>query len=180
VIQRFVALAIALLVSMAVVSCKSPETIRESPAASSRRAATSPASQPSSGSHWIQDQRLRLLMAELSKQNPSWRAGRPQEPENPAAATQPYQFDEIAVFANALAEAADHLPSVTGHIPLSPTDRAGFLAEARTLHEQAVQLQSAANHRNIEQMQLQMDRINSSCISCHSHYRDFAGQLVPL
>ena len=58
--------------------------------------------------HWMGDQRLRTLMAELKKRNPAWPSGLPQEPESPAAATQPYEFDEIAVLANQLADAADH------------------------------------------------------------------------
>lgn len=125
--------------------------------------------------HSIQDKRLRALMAELLKRNPAWPAGVPQEPESPAAATQPYQFDEIAVLANQLADAADHIPGVTEHLTMSDADRAGFLAAARTLHEQATQLQAAANRRSIEQMQRQMDGVNATCISCHSRYRDFSG-----
>ena len=116
-------------------------------------------------------------MAELSQQHPSWPNGLPDEPESPAAAAQPHQFDEIAVLANALSETADRLPSVTSRIPMSQADQAGFLAEARTLHEQAAQLQAAANRRSIEQMQRQMDGINATCISCHSRYRDFSGRL---
>ena len=184
---RLVAIAIAISAATAAVSCISlPDDIIPSPRATSAPAtsapaksapaASAPASQPIGG-HWIQDQRLRLLMAELSKQNPTWPAGLPQEPEGPAATTRPYQFDEIAVLANALGEAADRLPNVTGRIPKSQTDRAGFLAQARTLHEQAAQLQAAANRRSIEQMQRQMDGINASCISCHSRYRDFSGPL---
>jgi hypothetical protein len=116
-------------------------------------------------------------MAELSKRNPIWPAGLPQEPEDPAAATQPNQFEEIAALANSLGEAADHLPGVAGRIAMSAADRAGFLAEARTLREQAAELQAAANRRSIEQMQRTMEGINSTCISCHSRYRDFSGQL---
>jgi hypothetical protein len=111
------------------------------------------------------------------KRNPTWPAGLPQEPEAPAAATQPGQFEEIAVLANALVGAADELPAATGHIAMSKADRAGFLAQARTLREQAASLQAAANRRSIEQMQREMDGINATCIACHSRYRDFSGQL---
>lgn len=169
--RRLAAIAIAISAATAGVACSSSS---DPPA--SQSAAAAPASQPISG-HWVQDQRLRLLMAELSRQNPNWPAGLPQEPEDAAAATQPEQFDEIADLANALAESADHLPAVATHVQMSDADRGGFLAEARALRVQAVELQAAANRRSIEQMQRQIDGINSTCVSCHSRYRDFSGQL---
>jgi len=164
-------------VATAAISCDSSRSAPKSQATPSSTApGLAPASQPAT-SHWTQNQRLRLLMAEFNKQTPGWPAGRPSEPEAPAAATQPYQFDEIAVLANALARSADNLPAVTSTIPMSDADRAGFLAEARTLRNQAIELKAAANHRNVAQMQQQMDGINSTCISCHSRYREFSGQL---
>jgi hypothetical protein len=176
--RRHVMIALAISVATAAVSCSSRPDVLASAHATSRPAASAPASEPI-GSHWFQDQHLRQLMAELTKQKPNWPAGLPQEPEDPAAATQPDQFDEIAVLANALGKAADRLPAVTSHIPMSQADRVGFLAQARTLHEQAAQLQAAANRRSIEQMQRQIESINTTCISCHSRYRDFSGQLDP-
>ena len=38
-------------------------------------------------------------------------------------------------------------------------------------------LDLAIGINNVERMQRTFDRINASCIGCHSRFRDFAGQL---
>ncbi len=83
----------------------------------------------------------------------------------------------MATLADALMRAADQLPEVAGKIKMNEADRRGFLAEAQVLREQAERLRDAARQRRIEQMQIHMASLNSTCISCHSRYRDFAGQL---
>ena len=60
---------------------------------------------------------------------------------------------------------------------MNDADRAGFEAEALTLRAQALRLRDAASGHKVEQMQRVLDGINSTCISCHSRYRDFSGQL---
>ena len=176
--RRLLAIGGVVSAATAGISCSSPSIgpALQPQTVQTESVTSAPTSQPMTA-HWIQDQRLRALMTELNKHNPAWPAGLPQEPESPAASTQPYEFDEIAALANALADEADHLPAIVGQVTMSQADRAGFLAEARTLHEQATALQSAANRRSIEQMQRQMDGINATCVSCHSRYRDFSGLL---
>ena len=167
---------LALAGASALTSCSpSAEPVSKPVTSSPIIASRPPASQPL-GAHWIQDQRLRLVMAQLSSRNPSWPAGIPQEPEAPGQG-QPAQFDEVALLAAALESAADRLPEVAGGIKMTEADRRGFLAEAQTLRDQASRLQHAAEQHRIEQMQTQMALINSTCISCHSRYRDFSGQL---
>jgi cytochrome c' len=171
---------IAKLLSMAgavaLVSCSPSAEPVSRPVASSPIVASQRPASGQIGAHWIQDQHLRLVMAQLSSRNPSWPAGIPQEPESPGQG-QPAQFDEVALLAAALGNAADQLPEVAGRIKMTEADRRGFLAEAQTLRDQASGLQHAAEQRRIEQMQTQMELINSTCISCHSRYRDFSGQL---
>src|SRR4051794_20917848 len=77
---------------------------------------TAPATQPI-GAHWIQDQRLRAVMAQLSSRNPNWPAGIPQEPEAPGQG-EPAQFAEVALLAGALESAADKLPEVAAGIKM--------------------------------------------------------------
>jgi hypothetical protein len=157
--------------ALASTSCSSAVQTPSAPAAAVNAAASQ-----ALGAHWIQDQRLRVVMAQLSSRNPSWPAGLPQEPESPGQG-KPEQFDEVASLATALESAADRLPEVGAAIKMTEADRRGFLAEAQTLRDQASRLQDAAQKRRIEEMQNQMNFINSTCISCHSRYRDFSGQL---
>lgn len=89
----------------------------------------------------------------------------------------PEDFDTVALLASDLMTSADEIPDRAKAIPMQDADRAGFVAEARTLRVQAQGLRDAARQQRIEQMQRQMDAINATCISCHSRYRDFAGQL---
>lgn len=156
--------------------CDAPTGVKSAGPATSPAAAIGSSSRPLAG-HWAQDPRLRVLMAELNRENPSWPSGPPREPESPVAATRPYQFDEMAVLASDLAKAAADIPPATRTIPMSEADRSGFLAEAGTLRAQAAELHDAAIRRDVGQMQRQMDGINATCISCHSRFRDFAGQL---
>jgi hypothetical protein len=127
--------------------------------------------------HWVQDQRLRTVMAELSlRTRDSWPRDVPQDPEEPA---QPREetFRAAASLADALASAAGRIPKAVEHRPMSDTDRHGFASEAARLRDSATDLKAAAEQRRIEPMQRALDQINSSCIACHSRYRDFAGEL---
>jgi hypothetical protein len=164
----------ALLIGLtSIVSCKSGSTNAPERSTSSTKA-PAPTTRPTS--HWVQDKRLRTLMAELSKRNPNWPASMPQEPESPQKARDE-DFNEVAREANGLMLAAEKLPDLTASLKMNEADREGFLAQARVLHDQARRLRDAARQRNVEQMQQDMIWLNSTCLSCHSRYRDFSGQL---
>ena len=60
---------------------------------------------------------------------------------------------------------------------MSVADRGGFNAEAQTLHDQATALRNAARANQVEPLQGMLDGINSTCIACHSRYRDISGDL---
>lgn len=140
---------------------------------------TSNAARPTTepiNSHWVQDKHLRELMAELSKRNPSWPASMPDEPEA-IPKSREEDFEAVAREANGLMLAAEKFPSVAENIKMNEADREGFLAQARVLGEQARRLRDAARQRRLDQMQEQMVWLNSTCLSCHSRYRDFSGQL---
>jgi len=141
-------------------------------------AAQSPGSgSGATGKHWVQDERLRGVMAELSRQSAYWPAGLPDDPEvrPPEGADQ--AFRDAARLADGLARGARDIPRAVADREMSPETRRGFNAEAGRLRDQALQLKDAARGRKVERMQRLLDGISSSCISCHSQYRDFTGEL---
>jgi cytochrome c556 len=132
------------------------------------------------GQHWVQDERLRGVMAELSRQAAHWPAGVPDDPEshNPDSQTST-AFRDAEALADGLARAARDIPRAVADREISPETRRGFNAEAQRLRTQALVLRDAARGRKVERMQRALDGISSSCISCHSQYRDFTGELGP-
>jgi hypothetical protein len=162
------AAAAALLVA----SCRHGATTRTAPDARAGRPLAD-RSQP----HWIQDQQLRTVMSELSlRTRESW----PQNvPDDPEALNRPRDetFREAASLADALASAADRIPKSVEKQPMSETDRHAFASEASRLRDNALDLKAAAEQRRVEPMQRALDQVNSSCIGCHSRFRDFAGEL---
>ena len=128
------------------------------------------------GEHWVQDERLRGVMAELSRQSGHWPAGLPDDVESPDPETAD-AFREATALADGLARAARDIPRSVAGREMSPENRRGFNGEARRLRDHAVALKEAARGRKVERMQRALDGISSSCISCHSQYRDFAGEL---
>jgi hypothetical protein len=127
--------------------------------------------------HWVQDERLRGVMAEISRQAQHWPAGVPDDVESPATAESKRAFADAVALADGLARAARDIPRAVADREMTSETRRGFNAEARHLRDQAVQLKDAARSRSVERMQRLLDGISSSCISCHSQYRDFTGEL---
>jgi hypothetical protein len=60
---------------------------------------------------------------------------------------------------------------------LSEAERRGFVAFADTLHDQALRLRGDAEKMRIEQMQQSMDAVRSTCMACHTRYRDLTGNV---
>jgi cytochrome c556 len=101
----------------------------------------------------------------------------PDDPESPASEEAREAFADAAKLADGLARAARDIPRSVADREMAAETRRGFNAEARRLREQALALKEAARDRKVEPMQRALDGISSSCISCHSQYRDFAGEL---
>jgi hypothetical protein len=167
---------VATLIAAVAASFFSCTTAPNRPAAVSPPAVSTAPTTQILGAHWIHNQALKQVMAQLITQNPSWPSRMPQEPESNKVATDE-DYEKVESLSNALMLSADQLPSVAEKITMNEADRGGFLAEAKVLHDQAQRLAVAARLHRIEQMQLHMTSINSTCISCHSRYRDFSGQL---
>lgn len=130
------------------------------------------------GKHWVQNEQLRKVMAEMSSQSQrNWPSDVPQDPEDPASGNLTKTMNSAAKLAEALAASAMKIPDGVVDKMASDADRAGFQAQAGILRAQAERLGQAARMGKVEQMQRSLDAINSTCISCHSRYRDFSGQL---
>ena len=136
------------------------------------------------GDHWVQDEQLRVVMRQISQHAERWPAavpedrsaeGRSQSREAQAQADD--AFRDAVALAEGLAEAARQIPRSVADHPMSREDRAGFGAEAARLREQALRLRRAARARQVEPMQQALSGVSAACVSCHSHYRDFTGEL---
>ena len=126
--------------------------------------------------HWVQDERLRGVMAELSRQSANWPAGLPDDPESDGGGAGD-AFRDAGRLADGLARAARDIPRAVAGREMDRETRRGFNSEARRLREQAQALGRAARGRRVERMQRLLDGISSSCVHCHSQYRDFSGEL---
>jgi hypothetical protein len=132
------------------------------------------------GKHWVQDERLRGVMAELSRQAAHWPAGVPDDPESHKPDPETLAvFRDAEALADGLARAAKDIPRAVADREMSADTRRGFSAESERLRTQALALRDAARGRKVERMQRALDGVSSSCISCHSQYRDFTGELGP-
>ena len=151
------------------------------PSGSSPGSSRSSAAPRRLGEHWVQNDQLKAVMAQVSSHAARWPAGVPDDPEaaqSPAQRADAEQaFREAAALADGLAEAAARIPRSVADHPMSDEDRRGFRAEAERLRVHALELRRAARARRVEPMQRSLDQISSSCVSCHSQYRDFTGEL---
>ena len=176
------------LVIADVISCSS--TVRESGSIdATNNAPQQPATGPvatthaswtadGNGKHWVQNDQLRSLMKSLSgRTQRDWPRGVPQDPEDEQNGDLTKTMDSAAVLADHLADTAIQIPASVIDSKMSEADLAGFQAEANTLHRQAVRLGESARARKVEPMQKSLDAIGDTCISCHTRYRDFSGQL---
>jgi cytochrome c556 len=135
------------------------------------------------GEHWVQDEKLREVMKQVSRHAQGWPAGVPADSESAQSAAERADADEAfreaAALADGLSEAARRIPRSVADHPMSADDRRGFAAEAERLRAQALELRRAARGRQVEQMQRRLNAISATCVSCHSQYKDFTGELDP-
>jgi len=170
------ALATILLSGLALVawSCGSDDAGQ----AAGKREERMPSTQPM-GKHWVQDERLRAVMADVSQHmRDNYPRGLPEDPEHPTPPDLSRAFADAAKLADGLAKGAERIPlAIEGNEKISAEDRAGFLEEARTLRAHALQLRAAADERRLEGMQRSLLGINATCIGCHSKYKDISGEI---
>ena len=134
------------------------------------------------GAHWVQDERLRAVMRQISEHTKRWPAWVPDDPEvkqSRESEEAAEAFRDAAALADGLADAAEQIPQAVRGRRMAPEDRRGFNNEAQRMRRQAVELKAAAEGRRVERMQRALDAISSTCVACHGRYRDFAGKLRP-
>ena len=130
------------------------------------------------GDHWVQSDGLRTLMKEISLNTQQhWPQGVPRDPEDQELGELPRATARAVTLADGLAAAAVRIPASVAAKDMNEADVAGFRAEANVLRDQSLRLGQAARAGKVEQMQRSLDAISSTCISCHSRYRDFSGQM---
>ncbi|QOV89284.1 cytochrome c [Humisphaera borealis] len=151
-------------------SCTStPEAPKPTPASSMKTA----------GKHSVQTPQLQALMKVISMTAADYTPKTlPADVETPKpAADLEKAYAQASVLADALVTAADRIPFAIEDKPLSKETREGFLSEAKRLKQSAVELKDHASHKQGEAMTRALDRINATCITCHSRYRDLTGTL---
>ena len=177
-VRRAILVSIALL--FVSIAC-SPERVDDSQGDGELMRTDRTSIPPRPGEHWVQGERLRDVMSRISRHASRWPAVLPGDPESPAAesarADADDAFRDAIGLADGMAEAAKLIPRSVADHPMSAEDRRGFGAEADRLRRQALELRRAARARQVETMQRTFTQISSTCASCHSQYKDYAGEL---
>ena len=141
------------------------------------------AAPPRPGEHWVQDERLRVLVADISRHAGQWPDGARRDPDarqvTPAQAEADAAFAEAAALAQGLAEAASRIPRSVADHPMSAEDRRGFAAESERLRQQALTIRRAAKAGRAEPLRRAYTQVGATCASCHGQYKEFAGELGP-
>jgi hypothetical protein len=129
--------------------------------------------------HSVQVRQLKGLMQVISHTATTrWPKTMPTDVEQPVdTSAQQRAYDEAAMLADSLVIAASQIPAVVDAKTLPDEIRTGFLSEARMLKDQAVQLKVNATQKRAESMERTLDAINTTCINCHSKYRDLSGNI---
>jgi hypothetical protein len=128
--------------------------------------------------HWIQNRQLSALMNEISAKMVSGAPDYEPRPRSDQTDEDVRKAIESTVkLADGLAASAERIPASVEGVQMSEADRAGFNAEAQTLRTQAIHLRDVARTGKTVEMQRAMSAIGSTCISCHSRYREFAGDI---
>lgn len=134
----------------------------------------------STARHSVQTPELQALMGVIGNVAGTYApATRPVDVESPtpSSAELDRAYAQAVILADALVTAADRIPQSLENKPLTPDVREGFLAEVEMLRQGAVDLKSHAVAKQGESMSRALDRINATCITCHTRYRDLTGTL---
>lgn len=131
--------------------------------------------------HWIQNDELYDVMKQLGVTTAAnWPTDLPDDPEVPTTPEMRAQaFRDGMRLADALSQSAREIPRTVAGMRMSEADRMSFTSNAHVLSDQARLLGQAARKHNVEGMQRQLEAIRSSCISCHTRFKDISGELPP-
>jgi hypothetical protein len=166
--------ALALLAAIVgVVSCNN--TGKKSPNSPASRVEGAPVGLH----HWVEHDQLRALMVQIEdarrKTVNTVAAG-------DAATLHPDAhkgFSAATEAAKRLAIAAKAIPGAVADVPMSDEDREEFKKQAGELRDEARRLSFIARARRADKMQELLTAIQEKCISCHTRFRDIAGEYQP-
>lgn len=142
-----------------------------------QRKATSPGRLSFEGrEHWVEDRDLREVMSSLVLSAP-W----PDRDVEIRGRTQDRQsaLEDARDLSRALSQAAREIPALVTDAEMSEADRRAFNAQAYLLQEQADDLGRAARRGKLEDAQMLLEKIDDTCASCHTRFRDFSGLIGP-
>jgi|GEM_PF-1346764 len=130
------------------------------------------------GGHWVQDARLREVMADLDRQVAvSWPQETQEEYMSTTSVSAARQLEEACWLADALAAGADKIRSTLEGSDLNDADRKEFLTHVDELRFRAERLQKSAEQADVVAMRRVLDSIDHTCNSCHNRFRAVAGPL---
>ncbi|MCD2449649.1 cytochrome c [Methylicorpusculum oleiharenae] len=78
----------------------------------------------------------------------------------------------IADSAQKLSQTVDTIISKMPGLTLTPSEQTTFLALANKLHDQTGQLYDLASRNRLEDINVRLHQINTTCISCHALFRE--------
>ena len=117
-------------------------------------------------------------MAELER---AARTDWPQELEGDVGSLDPQhdrRMQEAIGQSTALGDAAQRLPEIGSSVRMEEVDRRSFHAQAATLYDQAIRLETAARDGDLHAMQKVLADVEATCRSCHTRFRDISGPLT--
>ena len=124
--------------------------------------------------HWILHQQLRSMADAMRGTLVN---GAPADSNSPAGRAALATGGRAAIAANDLSESALRIPAILQGKPVSEADLRAFIAIAQTLHDQAHQLRGDAETVHVDQMQQTLGAMLRTCVSCHTRFHEFAGDL---
>lgn len=167
---------VSLLLSSLSTSCSTrSDSLEQSKGKSAKPSA------PDEIGHAIYDAKLRDIMVELNRETiEHWPEELEHEHKAQRSKSTGIAFEEAGPMGEALAKAADGIPSSVAHLQMLVTDRRVFAEQATVLRDQARELSTAARQRNRARMKEVLCGIDSTCRACHDRFMDVAGPLSRL
>ncbi len=116
--------------------------------------------------HAVHSERLRQIMSELERLSLNQL---PQEID--VSAERQRHIGQMSPVAQAMAEAALHIPDVLEEVELSDEKRQVFIDLAEKLGNQAIELHRQTEQQSLSGVSQTLENIGATCNACHSAFR---------
>jgi len=128
--------------------------------------------------HAVHGDELVRVMSRIERfRRQSWPQEVESEYESDRAAGTERAFRQAQRVATQLSDAAGLIADVAQRVDMAEADRRAFLAQVDVLKAQVKHLESVTADRNADAMRKALRRIDTTCRSCHSRFRDVAGPM---